>query len=89
MNSSSSRRIKRREEGRRRGGRRQKSMWRSRRKRRSIRRVGDSSNLMQVTTIHSFSYSQHYNMSPCAFQQPIYNTSFKTFEMKETEKLTF
>jgi hypothetical protein len=49
--------MKRREEGRRRGGRRQKSMWRSRWNRRRIRRVGDSSNLMQVTTIYSFSYS--------------------------------
>jgi len=48
--------MKRREEGRRTGERRQKSTWRSRRKRR-IRRVGDSSNLMQVTTIYSFSYS--------------------------------
>lgn len=57
MNSSSSRRMKRLEEGRRRGGKRQKGMWRSRRKRRRIRRVGDSSNLTQVTTIYSFSYS--------------------------------
>jgi hypothetical protein len=49
--------MKRLEEGRRRGGKRQKGMWRSRRKRRRIRRVGDSSNLTQVTTIYSFSYS--------------------------------
>jgi len=79
MNNSSRRRMKRLEEGRGRGrgGRRETSVWRSRRKRKRIRRVGDSSNQMQVTPISNFSYSLHYDMSPCAVQQSLYNKSFK------------